>query len=70
MTKLLGPFLGLVLTLIPTPAAAWCGRDDCGGTQVSAMTVYHTSGEINVVPVEPDTEGTIAVTVYWDELEL
>lgn len=70
MTTLLGLLLGLALNLIPTPAAAWCGRIDCGGdTQVSAVTVYHTSGVVNVVPVEPDTGESIEVTAYWDTLE-
>lgn len=69
-TARLGLLLGLLFALAPTPAAAWCGRNDCGGdTQVSAVTVYHTSGEINTVPVEPDTGETLDVTAYWDALE-
>ena len=62
--------LGLAFALLPTVAHASCGRDDCGGsTQISAVTVYHTSGVTNTVPVEPDTGETIEVTAYWDALE-
>jgi len=62
--------LGLAFAVLPTVAQASCGRNDCGGsTQISAVTVYHTSGVTNTVPVEPDTGETIAVTAYWDALE-
>lgn len=70
MTLLAGSFLGLILTLLPTPALAWCGLNNCGGsTQISAVTVYHTAGEVTVVPVEPDTGETLSVTAFWDALE-
>lgn len=59
----------LALAFLPMVAEATCGLNNCGGTtQVSAITVYHTSGVTNTVPVEPDSGETIEVTAYWDTL--
>lgn len=53
-------------------AHANCGHDDCpGAVEVSAVTVTHYDqvGEVDIVPVEPDTGETIEVTAYWDVLD-